>query len=125
MLRYLLIYMQVTFQLYIKARDSDGGLIVDLINGDDDLDDIFVDQTLEVSSNFTELEAYTGELNRVTVQMRFRVMCQQDYYGADCSIFCVAQNDNVNGRYTCNSDGSLQCLEGFENPRNNCRDSKL
>ena len=125
MLRYLLIYMQVTFQLYIKARDSDGGLIVDLINGDDDLDDIFVDQTLEVSSNFTELEAYTGELNRVTVQMRFRVMCQQDYYGADCSTFCVAQNDNVNGRYTCNSDGSLQCLEGFTNPQNNCRDSKL
>ena len=117
--------MQVTFQLYIKARDSDAGLIVDLINSDDDLDDIFIDQILEVSSNFTELEAYTGELNRVTVQMRFRVMCQQDYYGADCSIFCVAQNDDVNGYYTCNSDGSLRCLEGFTNPQNNCRDSKL
>ena len=117
--------MQVSFQLYIKAKDSDGGLIVDLINGDDDLDDIFIDRTLEVSSNFTELEAYTGELNRVTVQMRFRVMCQRDYYGADCSIFCVAQDDDVSGHYTCNSDGSFQCLEGFINPQNNCRDSKL
>ena len=50
--------MQVSFQLYIKARDSDAGLIVDLINSDDDLDDIFIDRTLEVSSNFTELEVY-------------------------------------------------------------------
>ena len=107
MSRYVLVYMQVSFQLYIKARDSDAGLIVDLINSDDDLDDIFIDRTLEVSSNFTELEVYTGELNRVTIQMRFRVICQQDYYGADCSIFCVAQNDNMNGHYTCNSDDSF------------------
>ena len=125
MSRYVLVYMQVSFQLYIKARDSDAGLIVDLINSDDDLDDIFIDRTLEVSSNFTELEVYTGELNRVTVQMRFRVMCQQDYYGVDCGTFCVAQNDNMNGHYTCNSDGSFRCLEGFTNPQNDCRDSKL
>jgi phage gp29-like protein len=114
--------MQVSFQLYTKARDSDAGL---LLNNDDDLDDIFIDLTLDVDSGFTELEVYTGELNRVTVQMRFRVMCQRDYYGADCSTLCVAQNDDMNGYYTCNSDGSLQCLEGFTNPQNNCTDSKL
>ena len=120
-----LLCIQVRFQLYIKARDSDTGLITNLINSDDDLDDIFIDQALEVNSGFTAMERYTGILDRVSLQMRFRVMCQQDYYGADCSTFCVAQNDNVNGHYTCNSDGSIQCLEGFENPSNNCRDSKL
>ena len=30
------------------------------------------------------------------------------------------RNDDVNGHYTCNSDGSIQYLEGFENPSNNC-----
>ena len=116
---------QTRFQLYIKARDSDAGLIIDLINGDDDLDNIFIDQTLEVNSGFTQLEEYNGALNRVTVQMRFRVMCQQDYYGADCGTFCVAQNDDMNGHYTCNSDGSIQCLEGFENPQNTAEMVKL
>ena len=44
MSRYVLVYIQVSFQLYIKARDSDAGLIiVDLINSDNDLDDIFID----------------------------------------------------------------------------------
>ena len=120
-----ILHIQVTFELYIEARDSDAGLIIDLINSDDDLDAIFIDRALEVNISFTEMEEYTGILNRVTVQMRFRVMCQQDYYGADCSAFCVAQNDDVNGHYACNRDGSIQCLEGFENPSNNCRDSKF
>ena len=110
----------MTFQLYIKARDADPGFSLD-----DDLDDIIIDRTLEANTGFTEKEEYTGVLNRVSLQMRFRVMCQQDYYGADCGTFCVAQNDDVNGHYTCNRNGSIQCLEGFENPQNNCRDSKL
>ena len=111
--------MQILFQFYVKARDSDPN-----VSGDDDLDDIFIDSTLAVNTSFTEMEEYTGILNRVTLQMRFRVMCQKNYYRADCSIFCMAQNDNVNGHYTCNSDGSIQCLEGFENPSNYCIDSK-
>ena len=79
-----------------------------------------------MNTSYTEMETFTGILERVSLQARFRVMCQQDYYGADCSIFCVAQNDDVNGYYTCNRrDGSIQCLEGFENPNNNCRDSKF
>ena len=112
----------MTFRLYIKARDADLGPSLD---DDLGLDDIIIDKALEANTGFTEKEEYTGVLNRVSLQMRFRVMCQQDYYGADCSTFCVAQNDDVNGHYICNRNGSIQCLEGFENPQNNCRDSKL
>ena len=113
--------IQVTFQFYTEAKDSDSG-----ISGDDDIDDIVINKALEVNTNYTEMETFTGILNRVSFRARFRVMCQQDYYGADCGTFCVAQNDNVNGHYTCNRrNGSIQCLEGFENPNNNCRDSKF
>ena len=77
-----------------------------------------------MNTGFTAMEGYTGIRNRVTFQVRFRVMCQLNYYGADCSRFCVAKN-NVNGHYTCNSDGFIRCLEGFENPQNNCKDSEL
>ena len=79
-----------------------------------------------MNTSYTEMETFTGILNIVSLRARFRVMCQQDYYGADCGTFCVAQNDDVNGHYTCNRrNGSIQCLEGFENRSNNCRDSKL
>ena len=103
--------------MYVEARDDD-------LIGDSDLDDIFINRRLEVNTGFTEIEAYSGNSNRVTIQMSFRVMCQENYYGADCATFCMAQDDNENGHYTCNSDGSIQCRDGFENPSNNCRDSE-
>ena len=91
------------------------------------LDYIFINRTLAVSAEFTPTETYNGNnvMNRVVLDMRFRVMCQQDYYGADCTRLCMPQNDSVNGYYTCNSDGSIQCREGFRNTSNNCREGKL
>ena len=113
-------YLQVSFQLYFKAKDSDPNF-----SDDDDLDDIFIDRTLEANTGFTEMEEFSGIHSIVSFRARFRVMCQKDYYGAQCNTHCVAQNDDKNGHYTCNRDGSFQCLEGFENPNNNCKDSKL
>ena len=114
-------YLQVSFQLYIKARDSD------LLTSDDDLDDIFIGHTLQLEANtgFTKMKGFTGILNRVNFQARFRVTCQHDYYGAHCNTHCVPQNDDRTGHYECNSDGSIRCLEGFENPNKQCKDSKL
>ena len=118
---FITISNQVTFQFYTEAKDSDPGL-----SQDDFVDDIIINKALEVNTSYTEMETFTGILERVSFQARFRVMCQQNYYGADCGTFCVAQNDDVNGHYTCNRrDGSIQCLEGFENPSNNCLDSKF
>ena len=94
-------------------------------SSDDDLDDIIINRALQMNTGFTQMEVFTGILNRVSFRARFRVMCLQDYYGAHCNTHCVDRNDDVNGHYTCNRDGSFQCLEGFENPNNNCRDSKL
>ena len=104
--------------MYVEAIDEDPG-------SDDDLDDIFINRRLEVNTSFTEIGTYSGNFNRVTIQMSFRVMCQENYYGADCATFCMAQDDDENGHYTCNSDGSIQCRDGFENPSVNCRDSEF
>ena len=91
---------------------------------DDFLDDIFISQILEPSTGFTTAADYVGVNNRVTVNMRFRVDCSTNYFGNDCNTFCVAMNNDVNGHYICNSDGSIQCLAGFEQPENNCTDSE-
>jgi hypothetical protein len=115
------LYLQINFQLYIKAKDYDPGL-----SFNDFVDNIVIDQTLEANTDFTGMKKFTGIFNRVIFRARFRVMCQQNYYGARCDTHCVAQNDDFNGHYTCNRrNGSIQCLEGFENPNNNCRDSEF
>ena len=110
--------------MYIEARELDSGGPAPNVT----LAYIFINRALEVNTNFTGIERYngTGLLNSITIiiDVRFRVMCEQDYYGADCTTFCLAQNDDVNGYYTCNSDGSIQCREGFKNPSNNCTEGE-
>ena len=64
---------QVTFQFYTEAKDSDPGL-----SQNDDIDDIIINKALEVNTGYTEMETFTGILNRVSLRARFRVMCQQD-----------------------------------------------
>ena len=101
----------------MRAKDFDD-------NDDDDVvDNVFINMMLEVNTSYTALEEYTGELGSVTLLARFRVTCQREYYGRNCSIFCLIQN-NIFEHYTCNQDGMIQCLEGFQNPQNNCTESK-
>ena len=90
------------------------------------LDNVFINRILEVNADFTPIERYSGTntMNRAVLDMRFRVICQQDYYGADCTRLCIPQNDNVNGYYTCNSDGLIQCRHGFQNPSSNCTEGE-
>ena len=113
--------MQVSFQLFIRARDEDKPF-----GSDDDIDDIFINQSREPNTGYSPVVVYLGNGRKVSVRLRYRIDCQPNFYGRNCATFCVAQNDDVNGHYTCNSaDGSIQCRDGFENPSNNCRDSKL
>ena len=50
-------YLQVSFQLYIKARDSDPGF-----SSDDDLDDIFIGHTLQLEANTESLNLYFSNM---------------------------------------------------------------
>ena len=112
-------YLQVSFQLFIRARDEDNP------GRDDDLDDIFISQSRQPNTGFSQEQEYFGAKRDVSIRLSYRITCQTNFYGSDCATFCLAQNDDFNGHYTCNSDGSLQCRDGYENPSNNCRDSKL
>lgn len=111
--------LQGKFQLYIKARDEDD------LNPNDDRDFFFINMNLEVSEHYTAAMDFTGENNNVRLTMSFRIVCEQNYYGGNCTVYCEAQDDNETGHYLCNRDGSFQCLEGFENPENHCKDGQL
>ena len=68
---------------------------------------------------------WTGELAKegiygnVVLTARFKVNCNANYYGSDCTTYCVA-TDNSNGHYTCDANGGKQCKAGYQNPSTNC-----
>lgn len=98
--------------MFIQAFDDDSGF-----SSPDYLDDIFINLDLQVGAGFTSSRTFSG--SRVSIQMRFRVDCLQNFYGPDCSVPCVAQNDNVNGHFVCDQNtGSRVCLPNFYGP--NC-----
>lgn len=78
-----------------------------------------------MSQWYTSVMDFTGDHSKVRLSMSFRLQCEKDYYGDNCTVLCVAQDDNVTGHYLCNSDGSVQCLPGFENPENHCKDGQF
>ena len=104
---------QGSFQLKITIDDID--------SGEDDLVDEVVVQisSLTVAETFTTTSTYTGTNGEGSIDLQFRVMCADTYYGPDCTTKCVPV-DGTDGHYTCNSDGSKACLSGWSGISTNC-----
>ena len=103
--------MQGSFQLYVEVFDEDPF-------DDSRVDDIYVDSSLSTSSSFTAEQWYPGD-HGSRIRLSFRVQCTADFYGSNCAIFCVAQDDS-GGHYTCGSGGERICLSGWSDPSGNC-----
>ena len=57
--------------------------------------------------------------------VRFKRLCQPNYYGVRCSTYCIETDSDSAGHYMCNPiDGSKICLPGYNNLENNCQESK-
>ena len=56
----------------------------------------------------------------VTFTVSFSLTCPANFYGSDCSTYCRPANSSDRGHYTCLSDGSRQCLPGYQNEITNC-----
>lgn len=92
--------------MMIRVDDTD-------VDNDDLLDRVIVDMVLGFSSSYSSINSHLGYYNRVTMTFRFRVICDTNYYGADCTRFCVSQDSNTLGHYTCNANGDRVCLDGY------------
>ena len=109
----LYIVFQNTFRLTLHIRDSDPGL-------DDDIDTVFIRESLNVSLEKSPRAPFTG--SRITLELRFRVTCTNGYMGPQCD--CFPHDDDTNGHYLCEDDGSITCRPGFVNTSNQCRQGK-
>lgn len=83
------------------------------------MDDIYIHRTLASSSSFTDPTYYSGDYGNAMIQLSFRVQCDHNFYGRNCSTFCV-HTDNSTGHYACGANGERVCLNGWRNPSENC-----
>ena len=74
------------------------------------------------TGGFTMLTTDEGTYNNATITLNLRAVCKENYYDSDCSIlrFCEPQDDDTLGHYTCDSNGTLVCLTGYQNIASNC-----
>lgn len=55
----------------------------------------------------------------VFFQINFELECIQGFYGPDCGLMCTPRDDDL-GHFTCNSNGTIECLDGFTDTSTNC-----
>lgn len=116
MLAFYSLVLQIQFQLFMEISDDDA------FNSDDDIDNVFLFISQEVSSEFSNVFQAISRGRRIYIQMRLRVTCTDGYVGPHCD--CHSQNDDINGHYQCEDDGTITCLPGYEDPSTFCRQGK-
>ena len=106
--------MQQRFQFQIRVNDKD------LNETDDLIDRVFViSDGLAISNSFTSPRVYTGRYNNIQMTVSYKVICQPNYYGSLCTVFCTGRDDNT-GHYGCDSEGQPVCLQGWTDIATNC-----
>ena len=107
------LYVQGGAQLYTVVQDVDSDAFVQWV-------DVFViDRSVEVGENFSTPTNHSGVFNFGYFVLSFRVTCTENFYGSDCTTFCMERDDDL-GHYTCDSEGNIVCRERFQDPSTNC-----
>lgn len=76
--------------------------------------------SMAAQPNDTELpEVEYAEPGRdgAVLSVTIYVQCDAGFHGPSCD--CQNTNDST-GHYTCTREGGIQCLDGYQNPQNNC-----
>ena len=76
--------------------------------------------TIIISSTNDSFINYTATGFVFTLQMRYRFGCANFYYGSRCEVFCQPHNDDINGHYTCDTQGNIVCNTGYQMNETNC-----
>lgn len=77
------------------------------------------------NASFIAEPAYSGLQNLGHfIRLTFQLSCAEDFYGSDCTRVCF-ERDDEGGHFVCNSEGNMECREGFQNPQTNCTECAL
>ena len=107
-----LCFFQIDFQLFLEADENVGFDSFDF--------NVFILTRRRVNPSFSEVRQF-GD-SRMTIELRFRVTCTDNYAGPQCD--CLSQDNDINGHYLCERNGNITCLPGYEDPSTFCTRGK-
>jgi len=98
------------------SSDYDGSTIDPLIN----TFTITINRTSAGTSPIIHRDTQHGSVLRFS----YKISCMSNYYREDCSIYCQSRDDDT-GHFSCDSQGAIQCLPGYQNSDSNCTECSL
>ena len=108
-------YPQGAIQLFVRVVD-----IVDGSNRRQLVDHFRLRESLTPLTT-TPFKKYLGFEHNTTIVARFHLICTENFYQPNCSVFCVSQDDGRLGHYECAPETGVKvCLPGHADPSTNC-----
>ncbi|XP_062521085.1 salivary glue protein Sgs-3-like [Corticium candelabrum] len=94
---------------------------VEIIDIGGDLVDIYHLITLNANRTIqTGVVEGTRPAHPTRLSFEWQLLCDDDWFGDDCGLYCIAQNTAF-AHYTCNqTTGDKICNDGYEDPSTNC-----
>ena len=110
--------MQAEIQLYIRISHIPEGNQLDfaLPLSNPVIDEFYYDGSVAPINVVVPL---TGEHGTAQIIIHMFYRCAVNFYGSSCATYCQERDDDT-GHYSCASDGSRQCLNGYTDPMTNC-----
>ena len=110
--------MQAEIQLYIRISHIPEGNQLDfaLPLSNPVIDEFYYDGAVAAINVVIPL---TGEHGTAQIIINMFYRCAINFYGSSCATYCQERDDET-GHYSCASDGSRECLNGYTDPTTNC-----
>lgn len=86
------------------------------MNGNDYIDTIIARISATKRTSFSSTVTYQGSRNsfKTTADIQYKFVCDANYYNSYCTQYCLAQDNNNDGHYTCDpTTGAKVCITGF------------
>ncbi len=87
------------------------------------IDNFSIPLELKPVNYFSSPIDINGTFDIGSFTIAYRIQCDANYYGPDCSVLCRAHNSKSAGHYTCDINGGKICKDGYTNPLNDCKDA--
>ena len=76
----------------------------------EELIDVATARGIVLPNNTWETHTHNGPA--ATIVYKLRVVCDEHYYAAKCTKYCMPKDD-IMGHYTCDSEGNRVCMSGW------------